>query len=262
MKRTTVDGRQVNERTKHMLDMWEFNALQNFYVVQGSYNRGGVSQSAGTHDGGGAIDLSVYGWGDLKNKRRIVKEGRRAGFAAYFRATLPGHWNEHVHAIAIGDPDLSSGARNQVSAYYAGRDALAGNGPDQDPRLRSIPVWPRRPLKRISAYAVTRQFKKKKKRKNMGVRRVQWVLNERLGTNLVCDGIAGPATKEAYKRWENKMKAPRADGIPGRASLNKLGRGRFKVGYVAYEKWMKEQKADKKQAAQNEENSPTYPKNK
>ena len=81
MKRTTVDGKTLNQRTADMLAMWQFNSLRDFYVVQGSYNTG-VSASAGTHDGGGAVDLSVYGLGTTGDKKWHVKQGRLSGFAA------------------------------------------------------------------------------------------------------------------------------------------------------------------------------------
>lgn len=238
MKRTTVDGRVVNERTARMLKMWEFNALQKLYVVQGSYNGGGVSASAGTHDGGGAIDLSVRGLGDLKRKKWIVKQGRLAGFAAWYRPTIPNLWTEHIHAIAIGDKELSDGARRQVSAYYAGRNGLANNAVDPDPRVK-IRVWPKRKLKSVSFLVVHRQFKARKPKPRMAVKRVQWVLNERLGTNLVVDGVAGLQTRQAYRRWEKKINSPVPDGKPGRHSLNRLGRGRFKVGYLSFERLKK-----------------------
>lgn len=260
MKRTTVDNRTVNQRTKDMLDMWQFNALRDLYVVQGSYNSG-VGASAGTHDGGGAIDVSTYGWGDAADKKWIIKQGRLAGFAAWLRPTLPGVWNEHAHAVAIGDPELARGAANQVKSYYAGRNGLANNGPDPDPRVR-ITVWPNRQLKKISALTAYRQFKTKNPKARATVKRIQWVLNEKLGTDLYVDGVAGPATREAYKKWEKKIDAPVADGIPGRASLNKLGVGRFKVGYTAYEKLRAEQKAKRQEAkqaaAEQESKNPTY----
>jgi len=264
MKRTTVDGKILNVRSAEMLKMWEFNALRNFYVVQGSYNAGGVSASAGTHDGGGAVDLSTYDWGSLKDKKWIIKQGRLAGWAAWLRPTLPGEWNEHTHAIAIGDGEMSSGARNQVSQYYSGRNGLANYGPDPDPRVTPIPVWDDVPKKKISGLVIYRQFKKKKPNKRTSVKRVQWVLNEKLGTNLVCDGIAGPATREAYKRWERKIGSPDKDGVPGKVSLNRLGAGRFKVGWASFEKLrdtQQDRREDaKRKAAEHEKNNPTFKK--
>lgn len=264
MKRTTVDGKTVNQRTADMLDMWQFNALRDFYVVQGSYNAGGVSASAGTHDGGGAVDLSTYGWGDLGDKKWIVKQGRLAGFAAWLRPYLPGEWNEHVHAIAIGDGEMSSGARSQVSDYYAGRNGLANHAADPDPRVKPIPVWDNVPLKSINGLVAYRQFKVKNPKARTTVKRIQWVLNEKLGTDLICDGVAGPKTRAAYKLWEKKIGAPATDGVPGKFGLNQLGRGRFKVSWISYEKLratQHEKRADvKRNAAAAEKLNPTFPK--
>lgn len=258
MKRTTVDGRVVNVRTAEMLKMWEFNSLQNYYVLQGSYNRS-VSQSGGTHDGGGAIDLSVYGLGDVASKKWHVKQGRLAGFAAYYRPTLPGEWNEHIHAVAIGDPELSGAASRQVVSYYHGRDALASNNVDPDPRVKPIPVWPKRPLKSVNLLTAYRQFRAKDPKPKMAVKRIQWVLNEKLGLDLKVDGIAGRTTRDAYKRWERKVNAPGTDGVPGRYSLRKLGEGRFKVSTLTFERWRDEQRVNKTVAAKVEEANPTFP---
>lgn len=261
MKRTTVDGKTVNARTARMLALWEFNALRKFYVVQGSYNAGGVRQSAGTHDGGGAVDLSTYGWGSLKEKKWIVKQGRLAGFMAYLRPTIPGLWNEHVHAGALGDWEASSGLKDQFQDYRNGRDALASNGPDPDPRVR-IRVFPKVRRKRVNALVAYLQFRTKNPKPRMTVARIQWVLNEKAGTNLRCDGIAGPVTRDAFKKWERKSGAPKADGVPGKPSLNKLGKGRFVARWFTYEKFHRSRQ-NTAEAVQDafraEEKSPTFP---
>lgn len=259
MKRTTVDGQTLNQRTADMLALWEFNALTHYYVVQGSYNKGGVSQSAGTHDGGGALDISVYGLGSLADKKWHVKQGRLAGFMAYYRPTIPGLWNEHIHAGALADPEASSGLQKQFDEYRDGGDALVGSNRDPDPRV-AIKVYPAVTLKKISGLTAYRQFRTKKPKPRATVKRIQWCLNEKLGTHLVCDGVAGPATREAYKRWEKKAGAPAADGVPGKFALGKLGKGRFKVSWVAYEKF-RESVHDAKAKAKARENShPTFPK--
>jgi hypothetical protein len=241
MRKTVEDGKTLNQRTADMLALWEFNSMTHFYVVQGSYNAGGVAQSAGTHDGGGAVDLSTYGLGTLADKKWHVKQGRLAGFAAYLRRTITGLWNEHIHAIAIADPEASAGARAQVKEYYAGGDALVGPAPDPDPRVHPIRVYPDVKLKKISYLVAYQQFRAKKPTKKMTVARIQWVLNEKLGTNLVCDGVAGKKTREAFKLWEKRIKAKRVDGVPGKYSLKELGKGRFVVSTVSYEKWRKAQ---------------------
>lgn len=104
-------------------------------VVQGSYNAGGVSQSAGTHDGGGAVDLLPY---DSGRKVRVL---RSIGFAAWYRPTIRGLWNAHVHAVMIDHGRLSPSAARQVVAYRAGRDGLKSNRVDNTWRPSPIPVF-------------------------------------------------------------------------------------------------------------------------
>lgn len=104
-------------------------------LTQGSYSAGGVSASAGTHDGGGAADLNI-GARCGKGQARVVKELRKVGFAAWHRSVIPGTWVEHIHTVAISDPDLSSGARDQVANSFNGKDGLAGSGADDGPKVK------------------------------------------------------------------------------------------------------------------------------
>lgn len=108
-------------------------------LSQGSYNAGGVSASAGTHDGGGAVDFNING---LSRKQRIelVHAIKLAGGAAWYRPYAPGVWGEHVHAEFFGNAKMSAGGRQQLYAFDAGRDGLAGNR--VDPTFR--PSTPRR----------------------------------------------------------------------------------------------------------------------
>ena len=99
-----------------------------FIVTQGSYQRGhGDENSAGTHDGGGAVDLRWCG------HRRCIAALRGAGFAAWHRTPRQGPWPHHVHAVLIGHPLLARSAHNQVVDYQEGRNGLASNGPDDGP---------------------------------------------------------------------------------------------------------------------------------
>jgi hypothetical protein len=143
--RTTHDGKPVDWLTHAALLDVEKRLGYELTVVQGSFNAGGVAASAGTHDGGGAVDLSAW---DHVNK---VREMRRAGFAAWYRPTIPGLWNEHIHAVLIGDRLLSAGAKAQVADYLAGRNGLANHGADDGPRdfVSHRYQW-RRGTKRIS----------------------------------------------------------------------------------------------------------------
>lgn len=224
MRKVNVDGHTLNRRTAKMLTCAEGRLGYSLSVMQGSYNNT-VGASAGTHDGGGALDVAP-----TSHPSDIVLALRQVGFAAWHRLPSQGPWPEHIHAIAIGDPEMSSGAALQVREYYAGQDGLAGSGEDNGPRLHPIPVWPIR-IPDISLGRSVRQFKAKpeNKRKVLAVRRIQRMLNKRMDANLAVDGIAGPVTQEAYRRWETKIGSPKSDGIPGQVSLSKLVAGYYHV---------------------------------
>ncbi|MGH3498430.1 MAG: hypothetical protein ACRDP1_13295, partial [Nocardioidaceae bacterium] len=130
----------VNVRTEMMLHAAEKRLGYQLTVIQGSYNAGGVSASAGTHDGGGAVDLAPYDWA---NKVRAM---RSIGFAAWHRPAIPGLWGEHIHCIAIGDIDLSPAAAQQVHDYFNGLDGLAGEAHDNEWRPNPIPIYPVHPF--------------------------------------------------------------------------------------------------------------------
>ena len=77
-----------------------------------------VTFSGETHDGGGAVDLSVRDLNDWYNIiydefEVIILALRQAGFAAWVRETdeLYAGSPIHIHAIAIGDKDLSEAAQ-------------------------------------------------------------------------------------------------------------------------------------------------------
>lgn len=121
---TTHDGKRVDWITKAALQKMERLLGYELSVTQGSYNKGGVSASAGTHDGGGVVDLAPYDW------QSKVRAGRLCGFVAYYRSPDEGPWPAHVHMVLEADEKLSPSAERQVHAYHLGRNALADNGPD------------------------------------------------------------------------------------------------------------------------------------
>jgi hypothetical protein len=124
---------QLNARTVAMLDQATaiYHALGGLLdfdfrnaLVQGSYNPGAVEASFGTHDGGGAVDLSVRA-----PVTRVVMTDeiplmlralRIAGFAAWLRDTSELYEGSpiHIHAIAIGDRELSDAARQQIDGPF------------------------------------------------------------------------------------------------------------------------------------------------
>lgn len=134
-RRLGYGGRTVNRRTAAQLDLAAKWAGVSFTLTQGSYNAGGVRASAGTHDGGGAVDIATNSWSSATRKR-VVLALRKAGFAAWLRTPAQG-FSYHIHAISIGDREASRGAKNQVQSYFNGRNGLANNGADDAERR-----WP------------------------------------------------------------------------------------------------------------------------
>lgn len=133
---TYGDGSPVllNKRTKAMLEEAEKRLGYSLTIAQGSYHTT-TSQSAGTHDGGGAVDLVAF---EADRKVRVLRE---VGFAAWHRLPSEGDWPEHVHAVALGDRDMSPEARSQVSDYKNGRNGLASHAKDSAPRPKPIPFF-------------------------------------------------------------------------------------------------------------------------
>jgi hypothetical protein len=132
-----VNGWTINQRTFAMLVHAQGLyggelEITGYAITQGSYNDNGAA-SFGTHLGGGAVDLSVLRqgtytalWDDIEPLLRAL---RVAGFAAWLReyGELYEGSSIHIHAIAIGDRELSDAAREQLigeSGYFRGYDGI------------------------------------------------------------------------------------------------------------------------------------------
>ncbi|TLP66385.1 peptidoglycan-binding domain-containing protein [Microbispora triticiradicis] len=137
--RVSVGGVVVDARTRSMLAEAKRLLGRDLVLLQGSYNRGGDPTSAGTHDGGGVVDISVEGMGSA-TRTAVVRALRRVGFAAWVRNPGQADWPWHIHAAAINDTDLSSQAQHQIGDYYLGLNGLAGRGPDDGPKV-PIRTW-------------------------------------------------------------------------------------------------------------------------
>jgi hypothetical protein len=139
----SVNGWKLNQRTLDMLKQASqlYSGpidITNTAITQGSYHDNGAA-SFGTHLGGGAIDLSVisiYRYEILTDEiEPLIHALRVAGFAAWYRE--PGAVYDgsppHIHAIAIGDEQLSDEAQLQLTGpagYFRGFDGLpSGNNP-------------------------------------------------------------------------------------------------------------------------------------
>lgn len=135
--RLEVNGSLLNQRTLSMLAHAQAlygGELDLTYgsITQGSYSSA-VSASFGTHEGGGAVDLSVLQpgtytvlWDDIDP---LLHALRAAGFAAWLReyGELYPDSPIHIHAIAIGDRELSPAAQEQLTGpagYFRGYSGL------------------------------------------------------------------------------------------------------------------------------------------
>jgi len=132
-----INGNWLNKRTLGMLEyaqsLYDGEIdLAGYAITQGSFNDNGAA-SFGTHLGGGAVDLSVmraYTYTVLYDDiPKILRALRLAGFAAWLREpdeVYPGS-AIHIHAIAIGDRDLSDAAMKQLTGeagYFKGYSGL------------------------------------------------------------------------------------------------------------------------------------------
>lgn len=77
-RRITRRGVDLDWRTWAAVLETEHRLRRRLVLAQGSYNSGGVAASAGTHDGGGAVDVSVAGLADA-DVLRTVRTMRRVG---------------------------------------------------------------------------------------------------------------------------------------------------------------------------------------
>lgn len=154
-KTTIRGGHTLDELTNYALYATEYEldyTRGSLTVLQGSYNVGGVRASMGTHDGGGAVDLTAQNW-DKK-----VRALRKVGFAAWHR---PFNWDgqgggEHIHCELIGNAKLSLGAQAQVVQYRNHTDGLAFHRPDNTWHPDPVPtfVMPARPVPKRRVFHV------------------------------------------------------------------------------------------------------------
>ena len=135
--RLEVNGWTINQRTFAMLThAWELYGgeleINGYAITQGSYHDNGAA-SFGTHLGGGAVDLSVLRRGTYTvlwdNVEPLIHALRVAGFAAWLReyGELYPDSPIHIHAIAIGDRELSPAAEEQLTGeagYFRGYGGL------------------------------------------------------------------------------------------------------------------------------------------
>jgi hypothetical protein len=98
-------------------------------VGQGSFCKGCVEKSKGSHDGGGVFDLR----GKLGLAvPKVEKALRERGVAAWIR--LPPKFPLHIHGVDAFAPELAPLAASQIEQYKAGTDGLAGHNKEDTGR--------------------------------------------------------------------------------------------------------------------------------
>lgn len=127
-QRMTINGQTLNARTFYMLshaaDLYGgVIDITGTGITQGSYTDE-EPLSFGTHAGGGAVDISVIAWERFEilydEIDPLIHALRVAGFAAWLRdvGELADYSPIHIHAIAIGDAELSPAAHDQLTGQF------------------------------------------------------------------------------------------------------------------------------------------------
>ena len=122
----TYNGALMDNKTKVAIQTGERKLGYSLTILQGCYHPG-VSQSAGTHDGGGVIDFAPY------EHARKVRVFREMGWFIWHRLPIPGVWGEHIHGGIRNHGTLSPSAKAQQRDYdgHPPLDGLADHARDE-----------------------------------------------------------------------------------------------------------------------------------
>lgn len=244
-KRTTWRGVIVCAHSVPKLNAWAVSIGNNILLKPlpgcGSYQTT-TAASAGTHAGGGAIDIDLRSVPADKRKW-VADKGRVAGLqVAWHRDYVKGLWTWHAHALDPACPNLSKAAAAQIVEYGRGGDGLLGSRPDGNTRV-NVPeimaIFARRVFtdvaQAVSNAERTRQLEAALHLTQDGVWSKSddfafWILKSaaRLGkpffdsradkkliqkyAGTTQDGVWGPATAAAVKATAVKMQ--KALGVP------------------------------------------------
>lgn len=133
------NGQLLTRRVWAMLDAVADETGLTVYVGQGGHKLrqgGGAGASAGTHDIGDVFDISLSRVPE-SSWVRLNTALRRWNACAWVRSPAYG-WTStgpHIHGVMRDSAHgLSTGARDQVRAYDAGKNGLKNGAPDPFPR--------------------------------------------------------------------------------------------------------------------------------
>lgn len=131
---TDTSGRPVymTRRMARWFDGLQVETGLDLWVAQGAYMTrvgGGAAASAGYHDRGGCLDISVRNL-DAHERTLVVRAARRGGAATWLRDQTHGGMDPHIHLVLDVDFDKPTEVAWQFDEYLAGRDGLSTRGKD------------------------------------------------------------------------------------------------------------------------------------
>lgn len=227
MTRTIWRERTFDKRTAAMLAEVDRLVGPNIPIhpTQGSYSSGEFS--AGTHKGGGAVDLSVINPRRLTTAEinKIVRAMREVGFAAWYRTKPEWSGDRHIHGIAVGCLDLHKDAAAQVRSLREGRNGLVNNLKDRHAAMKMpVTTWEMYVAERDEPDPAPRKRDPKQKVTDVhvpGSRPVRFgdagtdvtALREFLGVRPAADWF-GDGCETAVKRYQ-RMRGFKQDGLCG-----------------------------------------------
>lgn len=137
--RVIYNGKLMDKKTRAFVKVCEEQLGYELTITQGCYNPGGVAASAGTHDGGGVLDLSAW---DGERKLKVIKD---LGGFGWYRPYISGLWGAHLHIGIRNHGNMSAGAVRQQIAYDNRRNGLRSNLHDDSyrperPRIFQYPI--------------------------------------------------------------------------------------------------------------------------
>jgi hypothetical protein len=151
--RVNINGHTINTRTYLMLQQaallygGEIDVTGGA-IIQGSYSKDDLN-NLGAHHGGGAVEISVTRPNSdyvlYTEIEPLIRALRTVGFAAWLRddGEMGSGSEIYIHAIAIGDNDLSPTAQEQLTGpagYLRGYDGLPVNNGEPGPDRHGGPL--------------------------------------------------------------------------------------------------------------------------
>lgn len=192
----------------------------NWDIWQGGYRGGATAASAGTHDGGGVLDLA-------QNDEKVILLERQMGAAGWYRDPSTGLSGEN-HLVLIGCPHHPK-ADYQVTAYKAGYDGLGDGYKRRDPGPRVSPI---RTWSQGVAWAKT-QLQEDDVISDKDIQRIAAAIHsQKIGRTGVSFGVLGEKLLKGQITTDAAVSDSTADKIARKVHGVKLGKSQVTIGMV------------------------------